>query len=109
MGTITTTDGTDIFYKDWGSASRSVSAMAGPFGDDSDTQMLFFLEHGYRVTVHDRRGHGRSARTSDGHDMDHYADDLAALTSHLDLQDAVHENRALHPWRRSGALHRATR
>src|SRR4051794_41544139 len=52
--------------------------------------MLFFLQHGYRVIAHDRRGHGRSTQTSDGHDMDHYADDLAALTAHLDLQDAVH-------------------
>jgi non-heme chloroperoxidase len=54
------------------------------------TQMMFFLRHGYRVIAHDRRGHGRSTQTGDGHDMDHYADDLAALTAHLDLQDAVH-------------------
>jgi non-heme chloroperoxidase len=58
--------------------------------DDWDTQMLFFLKHGYRVIAHDRRGHGRSAQTGDGHDMDHYADDLAAVTAHLDLRDAVH-------------------
>jgi non-heme chloroperoxidase len=58
--------------------------------DDWDTQMMFFLQHGYRVIAHDRRGHGRSTQTSDGHDMDHYADDLAALTEHLDLHDAVH-------------------
>ena len=58
--------------------------------DDWDTQLLFFLRHGYRVIAHDRRGHGRSAQVSDGHDMDHYADDLAALTAHLDLHDAVH-------------------
>src|SRR6202008_4645948 len=58
--------------------------------DDWDTQMLFFLKHGYRVIAHDRRGHGRSAQTGNGHDMDHYADDLAALISHLDLRDAVH-------------------
>ena len=58
--------------------------------DDWDTQMLFFLQHGYRVIAHDRRGHGRSTQTGDGHDMDHYADDLAALTAHLDLQNAVH-------------------
>ena len=58
--------------------------------DDWDTQLLFFLQHGYRVIAHDRRGHGRSTQTSDGHDMDHYADDLAALTEHLDLHDAVH-------------------
>ena len=58
--------------------------------DDWDAQMLFFLKHGYRVIAHDRRGHGRSTQTGDGHDMDHYADDLAALTAHLDLKDAVH-------------------
>jgi non-heme chloroperoxidase len=59
-------------------------------GDDWDTQMLFFLSHGYRVIAHDRRGHGRSSQVADNHDMDHYADDLAALTAHLDLRAAVH-------------------
>src|SRR4029078_2992061 len=58
--------------------------------DDWDAQMLFFLNHGYRVIAHDRRGHGRSSQGSDGHDMDHYADDLAAVTTHLDLKNAVH-------------------
>lgn len=58
--------------------------------DDWDTQMLFFLNRGYRVIAHDRRGHGRSTQTGDGHDMDHYADDLAALTAHLDLKNAIH-------------------
>jgi len=58
--------------------------------DDWDVQMLFFLQHGYRVIAHDRRGHGRSTQTADGHDMDHYADDLAALTAHLELKDAIH-------------------
>jgi non-heme chloroperoxidase len=58
--------------------------------DDWDAQMLFFLSHGYRVIAHDRRGHGRSIQTGDGHDLDHYADDLAALTAHLDLKNAVH-------------------
>src|SRR5450755_601254 len=89
MGTITTTDGTEIFYKDWGwgSGQPIVFSHGWPLsGDDWDTQMLFFLQHGYRVIAHDRRGHGRSTQTSDGHDMDHYADDLAALTAHLDLQ-----------------------
>jgi non-heme chloroperoxidase len=91
MGTITTTDGTEIFYKDWGSGQPIVFSHGWPLsGDDWDTQMLFFLQHGYRVIAHDRRGHGRSTQTSDGHDMDHYAGDLAALTAHLDLQDAVH-------------------
>src|SRR5437899_666914 len=59
-------------------------------GDNWDTQMLFFLQHGYRVIAHDRRGHGRSTQVGDGHDMDHYADDLAAVTEHLDLRDAIH-------------------
>ena len=91
MGTITTTDGTEIFYKDWGSGQPIVFSHGWPLSaDDWDTQMLFFLLHGYRVIAHDRRGHGRSTQTSDGHDMDHYADDLAAVTAHLDLQDAVH-------------------
>ena len=91
MGTITTTDGTEIFYKDWGSGQPIVFSHGWPLsGDDWDTQMLFFLQHGYRVIAHDRRGHGRSTQTSDGHDMDHYADDLAALTEHLDLHNAVH-------------------
>ena len=91
MATITTTDGTEIFYKDWGSGQPIVFSHGWPLSaDDWDTQMLFFLQHGYRVIAHDRRGHGRSTQTSDGHDMDHYADDLAALTAHLDLQNAVH-------------------
>ena len=91
MGTITTADGTEIFYKDWGSGQPVVFSHGWPLSaDDWDTQMLFFLQHGYRVIAHDRRGHGRSTQTSDGHDMDHYADDLAALTAHLDLQNAVH-------------------
>ena len=58
--------------------------------DDWDAQLMFFLQHGYRVVAHDRRGHGRSAQVAEGHDMDHYADDLAAVTAHLDLRDAVH-------------------
>jgi non-heme chloroperoxidase len=91
MGTITTDDGTEIFYKDWGEGNPLVFSHGWPLSaDDWDTQMLFFLRQGYRVIAHDRRGHGRSTQTSDGHDMDHYADDLAALTDHLDLQDAVH-------------------
>ena len=89
MGTVTTTDGTEIFYKDWGSGQPIVFSHGWPLSaDDWDTQMLFFLQHGYRVIAHDRRGHGRSTQTSDGHDMDHYADDLAAVTAHLDLRDA---------------------
>ena len=91
MGTITTTDGIEIFYKDWGSGQPIVFSHGWPLsGDDCDTQLLFFLQHGYRVIAHDRRGHGRSSQTGDGHDMDHYADDLAALTAHLDLKSAIH-------------------
>src|SRR3954452_9696633 len=75
MPTITTTDGTEIFYKDWGSGQPIVFSHGWPLSaDDWDTQMLFFLQHGYRVVAHDRRGHGRSSQTGDGHDMYHYAD-----------------------------------
>jgi non-heme chloroperoxidase len=91
MSTITTKDGIEIFYKDWGSGQPIVFSHGWPLSaDDWDAQMLFFLDHGYRVIAHDRRGHGRSAQTGSDHDMDHYADDLAALTSHLDLRDAIH-------------------
>jgi non-heme chloroperoxidase len=91
MPTITTKDGTEIFYKDWGTGQPIVFSHGWPLSaDDWDTQMLFFLKQGYRVVAHDRRGHGRSTQTGDGHDMDHYADDLAALTKHLDLKQAVH-------------------
>jgi len=91
MPTITTRDGTDIFYKDWGAGQRIVFSHGWPLSaDDWDTQMLFFLGKGFRVVAHDRRGHGRSTQTGSGHDMDHYADDLAALTAHLDLKGAVH-------------------
>jgi non-heme chloroperoxidase len=91
MPTITTADGTEIFYKDWGQGQPIVFSHGWPLSaDDWDAQMMFFLNHGYRVIAHDRRGHGRSAQVPDGHDMDHYADDLAALTAHLDLRDAVH-------------------
>jgi non-heme chloroperoxidase len=91
MGTITVADGTEIFYKDWGSGQPIVFSHGWPLSaDDWDAQMLFFLQHGFRVIAHDRRGHGRSSQTAEGHDMDHYADDLAALTSALDLADAVH-------------------
>ena len=91
MSTITTKDGTEIFYKDWGKGQPIVFSHGWPLtADDWDTQMMFFLNHGYRVIAHDRRGHGRSSQTADGHDMDHYADDLAALTAHLDLRNAIH-------------------
>jgi non-heme chloroperoxidase len=91
MGTISTKDGVEIFYKDWGKGQPIVFSHGWPLSaDDWDTQMLFFLGHGYRVIAHDRRGHGRSSQTGEGHDMDHYADDLAALTAHLDLKNAIH-------------------
>ena len=91
MSTITTKDGVEIFYKDWGKGQPIVFSHGWPLSaDDWDTQMLFFVQHGYRVIAHDRRGHGRSTQVSDGHDMDHYADDLAALTAHLDLKNAIH-------------------
>jgi non-heme chloroperoxidase len=91
MPTITTKDGTQIYYKDWGSGQPIVFSHGWPLSaDDWDAQMLFFLNNGFRVIAHDRRGHGRSSQTGDGHDMDHYADDLAALTAHLDLKNAVH-------------------
>ncbi|MFE5261275.1 alpha/beta fold hydrolase [Streptomyces coelicoflavus] len=93
MGTVTTSDGTDIFYKDWGPRDGLpiVFHHGWPLSaDDWDNQMLFFLSHGYRVIAHDRRGHGRSGQPADGHDMDTYAADVATLTDALDLRDAVH-------------------
>jgi non-heme chloroperoxidase len=93
MSTITTKDGTEIYFKDWGpkKAQPIVFHHGWPLSsDDWDTQMLYFLGKGYRVIAHDRRGHGRSAQVSDGHDMDHYAADAAAVVEHLDLKNAVH-------------------
>lgn len=91
MPTITTKDGTQIYYKDWGNGQPIVFSHGWPLSaDDWDAQLLFFLNHGYRVIAHDRRGHGRSSQTADGHNMDGYADDLAALTAHLELEKAVH-------------------
>src|SRR5271154_3240757 len=91
MPTVTTKDGVDIFYKDWGEGPPIVFSHGCPLSaDDWDSQMLFFLGQGFRVIAHDRRGHGRSTQVSDGHDMDHYAADLTALTEHLDLKNAVH-------------------
>ncbi len=93
MSMVTTNDGVEIFYKDWGpkDAQPIVFHHGWPLSaDDWDTQMLFFLQNGYRVVVHDRRGHGRSAQVSDGHDMDHYAADAAAVAEQLDLRNAVH-------------------
>src|SRR6202451_2363983 len=91
MSTITVKDGTEIYYKDWGSGQPIVFSHGWPLSaDDWDTQLMFFLNHGYRVIAHDRRGHGRSTQTAHGHDMDHYADDLAALIAQLNLKNAIH-------------------
>ncbi len=93
MSTITSQDGTEIYFKDWGpkSAQPIVFHHGWPLSaDDWDAQLLYFLGKGYRVVAHDRRGHGRSAQVSDGHDMDHYAADAAAVVNHLDLKNAIH-------------------
>jgi len=91
MSTIKTKDGVEIFYKDWGSGQPMVFSHGWPLSsDDWDAQMMFFLNKGFRVIAHDRRGHGRSSQVATGHDMDHYAADLAALTEHLGLKDAIH-------------------
>jgi non-heme chloroperoxidase len=91
MSTITTKDGVQIFYKDWGHGQPIVFHHGWPLSsDDWDTQMLFFVQNGYRVIGIDRRGHGRSSQVSEGHDMDHYAADAADVVDHLDLRNAVH-------------------
>jgi non-heme chloroperoxidase len=91
MSFVTTNDGTQIYYKDWGTGPAIVFSHGWPLSaDDWDAQMMFFLSHGYRVIAADRRGHGRSTQVGDGHDMDHYADDLAAVVAHLGLKTAIH-------------------
>src|SRR5438876_8599558 len=91
MSTITSKDGTQIYFKDWGEGQPIVFSHGWPLSADAwDAQMLFFGQHGYRVIAHDRRGHGRSTQTWDGNEMNTYADDLAALTEKLDLKNAVH-------------------
>ena len=91
MPTISTRDGIEIFYKDWGSGQPIVFSHGWPLSaDDWDNQILFFLSKGFRVVAHDRRGHGRSAQVDFGHDMDHYAADAAAVVEHLDLRNAIH-------------------
>ncbi|WP_216668937.1 alpha/beta fold hydrolase [Paraburkholderia xenovorans] len=93
MNYVTTKDGVDIFYKDWGpkDAQPIFFHHGWPLSsDDWDAQMLYFLSKGFRVIANDRRGHGRSSQVSDGHDMDHYAADAAAVVAHLDLKNAVH-------------------
>src|ERR1700751_2292697 len=90
MPTITTKDGIEIYYKDWGKGQAIVFSHGWPLSaDDWDGQMLFFGQRGYRVIAHDRRGHGRFGQTRDGNDMDTYADDLAVLFEKLDLKDAI--------------------
>ncbi|ARJ07226.1 alpha/beta hydrolase [Cnuibacter physcomitrellae] len=93
MGFVTTEDGAEIFYKDWGpkDAQPIMFHHGWPLSsDDWDAQMLFFLQHGYRVVASDRRGHGRSSQIDTGHDMDHYASDADAVVQHLDLTNAIH-------------------
>src|SRR5579871_621535 len=91
MGIITTKDGTEIFYKDWGTGRPIVFHHGWPLSaDDWDNQMMFFLQHGYRVIAHDRRGHGRSTQTATGNEMDTYAADVIQLAAALDLKGAVH-------------------
>jgi non-heme chloroperoxidase len=91
MNRIKVKDGTEIFYKDWGTGQPIVFHHGWPLcGDDWDTQMMFFLNQGFRVIAHDRRGHGRSSQPDQGHDMDTYASDVAELVKALDLKDAIH-------------------
>src|SRR3954449_4625778 len=90
MNTISTIDGTAIYYKDWGRGPAVTFSHGWPLNADAwDAQILFLAQHGYRVIAHDRRGHGRSGQTWTGNDMDTYADDLAELLEHLDVRDAV--------------------
>ncbi len=91
MPTITVKDGTELFYKDWGTGQPLMFHHGWPLSaDDWDIQMMFFLQHGYRVIAHDRRGHGRSTQTEHGNEMDTYAADVAELVAKLDLRNAVH-------------------
>ncbi|WP_246691042.1 alpha/beta fold hydrolase [Neorhizobium alkalisoli] len=91
MGFVKTKDGAEIFYKDWGHGQPIVFHHGWPLSsDDWDAQLMFFLEKGFRVVAHDRRGHGRSSQVAEGHDMDHYASDAAVVAEHLDLRNAVH-------------------
>jgi non-heme chloroperoxidase len=90
MSTITTPDGTEIYYKDWGTGPVVTFSHGWPLSADAwDGQLLFLAQHGYRVIAHDRRGHGRSSQPANGNDMNGYADDLAAVIEALDLRDVV--------------------
>lgn len=91
MNMITTKDGVQLYYKDWGSGQPIFFHHGWPLcSDDWDTQMLYFINKGYRIVSYDRRGHGRSSQVSDGHDMDHYVADVAAVVDHLGLQNTIH-------------------
>jgi non-heme chloroperoxidase len=93
MAYVTTKDGVEIFYKDWGPKDAQVLFFHHGWplsSDDWDTQLLYFLNEGFRIVAHDRRGHGRSSQVWDGHDMDHYADDVAEVVKHLGIKNAVH-------------------
>jgi len=104
MPTLTTKDGTSIYYKDWGAGQPITFSHGWPLTADAwDAQMLFLGQQGYRVIAHDRRGNGRSSQPWDGNDMDHYADDLAELYNFLDLKKR-HCHRPLHRWRRGRTL-----
>ena len=90
MGYVTTQDGTEIYYKDWGDGRPAVLSHGWPLNSDSwEAQMLFLADNGFRCVAHDRRGHGRSSQPWHGNDMDHYADDLAAVLEHLDLREVT--------------------
>ena len=109
MDTITASDGTRIFFKDWGSGQPVVFSHGWPLSSDAwEDQMLFLASRGFRCIAHDRRGHGRSSQPWTGNDMDTYADDLAALVQALDLERRD-SRRALHGRRRGGAVHRPAR
>jgi non-heme chloroperoxidase len=102
MSAITTKDGTQIYYKDWGSGPPVVFSHGWPLSADAwEDQMVFLGARGYRCIAHDRRGHGRSSQPWNGHEMDTFADDLATLVEKLDLKDAIHSTLKIYP----GASH----